>query len=90
MGLNTKCPIHYNLHPAFLCPDKEEKKYPCWACKTNCTKVNTIYVHMGENLDRPSMMLSFCRECAWGIKKYIYMLEAYYWQADHECQEISY
>lgn len=22
MGLNTKCPIHHNLHPDYLCPDK--------------------------------------------------------------------
>ena len=22
MGLNTKCPVHGNLHPDFLCPDK--------------------------------------------------------------------
>lgn len=23
MGLNTKCPIHDNLHPDCLCPDKK-------------------------------------------------------------------
>ena len=27
MGLNTKCPIHGNLHPDFLCPDKEKNTY---------------------------------------------------------------
>lgn len=39
MGLNTKCPIHGNAHPDFMCPNKKttpkvvKPMRICWVCE---------------------------------------------------------